>query len=459
MRIRNRILIYFVTAVTLLAAVSLTVVFILFSEYREEEFQQRQKAKIILTINLISQYKEKSENLSKSMDELTINDFFDEKLMIFDGEKSLIFSSIDDLSIEDPESILNALSPESIWIETKEGDYDVIGTYYDKDGKSFYAISKAYDEYGLTKLDFLKNTLALIFVGILLTIVLISFFLSNKLAKPIDQLSEDINHFNFNANQNQLLVHTDSGSLEIDQLYERFNQLLRRTNESMAFQKHAVQHISHELKTPISVLVSELERLKVQVQNDQLADQLSQLAYKAKFLGEIIQSLLQISKIEAGQQLDISPIRVDELLFDLIADLQTIRPEFSFDFQLVYEGEEMQENQLEVMSNAVLLKQAFQNLLSNCIAYSDSKSATISVNSTSDKDLKVSISNSGSPVLDDEKPLLFEHFFRGKNSHGKLGFGLGLVLTKKIIQLAGGTIQYESSMDNKNTFSIQLPLR
>ncbi|GGZ21820.1 two-component sensor histidine kinase [Echinicola pacifica] len=459
MRIRNRILIYFVTAVTILAAVSLTAVFILFSAYREEEFQQRQKAKIILTINLISQYKEKSENLSKSMDELTINDFFDEKLMIFDDEKSLIFSSLDDLSIQESESILNALSPESIWLETKEGDYDVIGTYYDKDGKSFYAISKAYDEYGLTKLDFLKNTLSLIFIGILLTIVLISFFLSKKLAKPIDQLSEDINHFNFNPSENQLLTLPASGSLEIDQLYERFNQLLRRTNESMVFQKHAVQHISHELKTPISVLVSELERLKDQLGDDQLADQLSQLAYKAKFLGEIIHSLLQISKIEAGQELEMSSIRVDEILFDLMADLQTIRPDFFFDFQLDYEGDEMQEKQLEIMSNAVLLKQAFQNLLSNCIAYSDNKCATISVNCKSETEILVSISNSGPQLLENEKPLLFEHFFRGKNSQGKLGFGLGLVLTKKIIQLAGGTIHYESSISNKNIFSIKLPLR
>ena len=459
MRIRNRILIYFVTAVTVLAAVSLTAVFILFSEYREEEFQQRQKAKIILTINLISQYKEKSENLSKSMDELTINDFFDEKLMIFDGEKSLIFSSIDDLSIQDPESILNALSPESIWIETKEGDYDLIGTYYDKDGKSFYAISKAYDEYGLTKLDFLKNTLSLIFIGILLTIVLISFFLSKKLAEPIVQLSDDINDFHFSANQNQLLKMPYSGTLEIDQLYKRFNQLLRRTNESMAFQKHAVQHISHELKTPISVLVSELERLKLQVEDHQLADQLSQLAYKAKFLGEIIHSLLQISKIEAGQELELSQIRVDELLFDVMADLQTIQPDFAFDFQLEFAGEELQEKQLEVMSNAVLLKQAFQNLLSNCIAYSDSMSATINVNCVSQFELLVSISNSGSPLLMEEKPLLFEQFFRGKNSQGKLGFGLGLVLTKKIIQLAGGSIQYESSANHKNIFSIKLPLR
>ena len=459
MRIRNRILIYFVSAVTILAALSLSAVFILFSEYREEEFQQRQKAKIVLTINLISQYKQKSENLSKSMDELTINDFFDEKLMIFDGEKSLIFSSIDDLSIQNPESILNSLSPEANWLETKEGDYDVIGTYYDKDGKSYYAISKAYDEYGISKLEFLKNTLTLIFLGILITVVVISFFISKKLAKPIVKLSEDLMHFNFNANQNQLLPLSDSGSLEIDQLYERFNQLLRRTNESMAFQKHAVQHISHELKTPISILVSELERLKKEAAEVAISDQLSQLAHKAKFLGEIIHSLLQISKVEVGQQLEKSVVRVDEMLFDLIEDFQLITPEFTFDFELKFESENLQENQLEVLANPVLLKQAFQNLLANCTVYSDSESAQISMGCEMQKTLQIVISNSGEPLLAEEQVMLFEHFFRGKNSQGKVGFGLGLVLTKKIIQLTGGSIRYESKSTRQNSFLVTLPLR
>jgi len=459
MRIRNRILIYFVSAVTCLAAVSLSAVFILFSEYREEEFQQRQKAKIILTINLISQYKEKSENLSKSMDELTINDFYDEKLMIFDGDKTLIFSSIDDLSIQDPASILNELSPATNWLETKEGNYDVIGTYYDKDGKSYYAISKAYDEYGFSKLEFLKNTLTLIFIGILLTVVVISFFLSKKLAKPIVQLSEDINHFNFDASQNQLLELPTSGSLEIDQLYDRFNKLLTRTNESMAFQKHAVQHISHELKTPISVLVSELERLKHETEDEMLIDQLSQLANKAKSLGEIIHSLLQLSKVESGQQLELSEVRIDEMLFDLMEDLQVVNPTFSFDFQLDFQEETLHESQLAISANPVLLKQVFQNLLSNAITYSNSNAALIKMDHDTAGQLRISISNTGMPLSEDERALLFDHFFRGKNSIGKVGFGLGLVLTKKIILLAGGTIEYLSNNFHENIFVIRFPLR
>lgn len=458
MRIRNRILIYFVSAVTILAAVSLSTVFILFSEYREEEFQQRQKSKIYLTISLVSKYKEDSETLSQTIDQMNINDFFDEKLLIYDGKKKLIFSSIDNLSIQDSQLILNQLSPELSWIETKEDKYDVIGVYYDSEGKSYYAISKAFDEFGYTKLDFLKNTLILIFLGILLTVVIISFFISSKLAKPIVQFSNDIRNINFSDSESQLLKLTPSGSLEIDQLYERFNNLLNRTNESILFQKHAVQHISHELKTPITVLVSEIERLKTEVENKNIADQLAELAFKAKFLGEIIHSLLQISKIETGQEVEKRLFRIDELIFDVLEDMRIINPDFSFEFQINQQTELLDEKQLELRQNPVLIKQVIQNLLSNCISYSENGSAKIEIDWASEKAIIVRFINLGPTLSEEEQLLLFEHFFRGKNSQGKIGFGLGLVLSKKIIQLSGGSIHYKSLFPNINTFEIELPL-
>lgn len=458
MRIRERILINFVSAVTILAAISLSAVYFLFSAYREEEFQQRQKAKIILTINLFSQYKAESESLSKSMDQLSINDFFDEKLMVFNGKKELLFSSIDDLSIQNFDSLLNILSPETVWVETKEGEYDLIGMYYERDNQSYYAISKAYDEYGISKLDFLKNTLGLIFLGILVTVIIISFFISKKLALPITKLSEDLKSFDFYAERSKNIRNGNSGSHEIDQLYSRFNDLLKRTDESMAFQKHAVQHISHELKTPIAIMVSELERIQKEIDDLTLSDQIGQLSMKAKSLGEIIQSLLQISKVESGQNIESQEVRIDELIFDLIEDLGSISSEFRFDFELQYEGD-LQEEKLLVIANYVLLKQAFQNLLSNAISYSNNHTARIRILFDTEQIVKIRVSNPGRILDEREQSLLFHHFFRGENSKGKIGFGLGLVLTKKILTLFGGSIRYESQTQDQNVFLIQLPLR
>ena len=113
MRIRNKILFYFSTTVILVSAISLTIVFILFMEYREEEFQQQQYSKIKYTVGLIEEFENISAEVSLLLDKQDIHDFYDEKMLIYDHHKNLIFSSIDSLNIEKSSAILSELSIEN----------------------------------------------------------------------------------------------------------------------------------------------------------------------------------------------------------------------------------------------------------------------------------------------------------------------------------------------------------
>lgn len=330
MKIKNKIRIYFSTTVIALTALSSVIIYVLFAEFREEEFQQRQKEKAIYTLGLIVEYKELSENLSAIMDRLTIHDFYDEKMLIYDQNKQLIYRSVDDLPIEEAAKMLNELSPANQWIETKEEKYDVIGMYLESEQKQFYALSKAYDAFGYTKLNFLKNALIIIFVIITAIVLFISHYLSRKISKPLTDLAETVATLNINDKNFKGLA-TDTTSFELRYLSEKFNQLLARTNDAFAFQKHAAQHISHELKTPIAVLVSELERAK-NITDPKLKDEVIQnQIVKAKSLADIITVLLEISKNEPGDQLSLSNIRVDELIFSSIEELSILDPDFRFE--------------------------------------------------------------------------------------------------------------------------------
>lgn len=111
MKIRDKILIYFSSTVIVLAAISFSLVYILFSEYREEEFQQQQNEKIKYTVGLVSEFQQMSEELALMLDAQDIHDFYDEKLLIFNSKKELIFSSLDSLPIAKTNQILNRLSP------------------------------------------------------------------------------------------------------------------------------------------------------------------------------------------------------------------------------------------------------------------------------------------------------------------------------------------------------------
>lgn len=455
MKIRNKILIYFSSTVILLSAISLIVIYLLFSEYREEEFQQRQKEKIQFTVEMLTEYIEMSENLSRIIDELTIHDFYDEKMLVFDSEKELIFSSVDDLPIEGYNKILNELSPAKRWIETKEGTYDVIGIYLERNQKSYYAVSKAYDAFGYSKMFFLRNVLIGIFAGISVIVVLISLALSNKISRPITALAEKLNKFDMSS-ENTTEIQTETSSYELKNLTQKFNELLKRTNEAFSFQKHTIHHISHELKTPISVLVSELEKLKNLSDLEDVKSILDSQINKAKSLGSIINVLLEISKVESGQKIRKQTLRIDELIFDIIEELKFIYPDFNF--ELNYFPDEIDEHRLNLNVNEALVRQALKNLMTNCIAYSNNSKASIKLNCTSSENLRISISNIGKPVRKEEEKYLFNHFFRGENSRNKTGFGLGLVLTKKIITLNSGTITYSNPSGNLNIFELKFPL-
>lgn len=449
MKIRNKILIYFSSTVTLLSAVSLIIVYVLFSEHREEEFQQQQFSKIKYTVGLVDEFNKMSEEVSRLLDKQDIHDFYDEKMLIYDKNKKLIFSSIDSLDISKANAILNRLSVSNDWIETKEDSYDLIGVYLENDSKNYYAISKAYDFFGHSKKDFLQKVLIGIFVAIVIIVLLISLYLSNIISKPISELTKKIEDYDLSKEDNNPLKIKTTTS-ELQDLSEKFNELTKRTNDAFLFQKHSIQHISHELKTPIAVLVSELEKLQKAEDIDQLKSDISLQTQKAKSLGNIINVLLQISKIEAGQEIIKNSIRIDEIIFDCNSEVNTLYPDFNFEVN--FTPNNFDENILNIQANEPLIKQAFLNLLINAVQYSDNQKAKITLD-CSDNSLKIFISNSGKTVSDEEQKFLFSHFFRGKNSQNKQGFGLGLVLSERIFSIHMAKIEYRIQ-NSENIFLI-----
>jgi two-component system, OmpR family, sensor histidine kinase ArlS len=455
MKIGNKILIYFSTTVITLTAISLTIIYILFSEYREEEFQQQQNEKIHTTIKLIEKFKQESATISYLVDQQDINDFYDEKLLVYDANKNLIFASLDSLDIVKAENILNKLSPTKRWIETKEENYDLIGIFSETNNQGYYAVSKAYDAFGYSKMYFLGNVLIGIFLLITIVVILISRFLSNKISKPITAFADSLNKYDLSKEKVEELT-IETSSYELNQLTQRFNALIKRTNEAFVFQKHTIHHISHQLKTPISVLVSELERIKNLPTTEVITSEIENQIIKTKSLGSIINVLLEISKIESGQQTKKQALRIDELFFDVIEELNAIYPDFHFEVN--YIPDEINENRLIINLNLVLIRQAIQNLLANCVSYSNNSKAEIKFGCSENNELKIQIINAGKPISTEEKKFLFNHFFRGKNSEGKVGFGLGLVLTKKIVELNSATITYSNPVPNINVFELNFPI-
>src|SRR5690606_11008458 len=131
------------------------------------------------------------------------------------------------------------------------------------------------------------------------------------ISKPISELTRKIEDYDL-SNENDRTLKIKTTTSELRDLSDKFNELTKRTKDAFLFQKNSIQHISHELKTPIAVLVSELEKLQKTDDIDHLKSAICQQSHKAKSLANIINILLQISKIEAGQDISQQAIRIDE---------------------------------------------------------------------------------------------------------------------------------------------------
>src|SRR5690606_34322031 len=163
-------------------------------------------------------------------------------------------------------------------------------------------------------------------------------------------------------------------------LGQRFNELMQRMKEAFAFQTHAVHHISHELKTPIAVLVSNFERIEQEADTIKIKELIKDQKEDTESLSKIINSLLEISKTESGNTLKLSKIRIDELIFDLVEELNILHPDFQFSIE--YSETILEENSLTVNANLRLMKAALSNLMVNCIQYSSDNQAKIKITST-----------------------------------------------------------------------------
>lgn len=453
MRIRQKILSYFSILSIGLFGVSFIVVYSLFANYRTDEFRQRIKDKTFTTLQFLAEVQQIDHDLLQTMDKYTINNLYKEKLLIYDGSKKLIYASIDDTRIEFHGDILGQLSTSVPEIEYEENDFDVVGVLFEFNNKKYYGIAKAYDDYGLAKISYLKYMLIIIFIFISLMVLLSSFVLSREISQPINRMAQELSQLNPDS-RNSLVTIPSSGD-ETELLAKRFNELMKRLNDAFSFQKHAVHHISHELKTPIAKLVSNFERMQSETDMAALKKHMQSQMEDTKNLGDIINTLLEISKVESGSTIDMENVRVDEMVFDLIQEFGILHESFAFDVEIDESIDN--EEKLTIRGSRKLVRLALVNLAANCVQYSNDGRARIRISSGTQY-LLLSFINSGSVILEHEKQFIFQHFYRGQNSLEKRGFGLGLVLTAKIIELHKGRIEYENPSPMMNVFNVYLPL-
>ncbi|UUF13396.1 MULTISPECIES: sensor histidine kinase [Flavobacterium] len=450
MTLKNRISLLVSLLFTILFGLASTVIFVLYSNFRKEEFRDRLEIKALSNIKLLVNVKEVDDQLLKIIDQNSINKLYDEKTLVFDSHFKLIYSSIDDAKINWSVEDLKYLKKHKTFFK-QQGDYEVYGVFYDTKDKDFYALISATDDYGKRKLLFLRYTLIISYILFTCICWVLTSFMVKKAMNPLSIFHQKIK--NINENNLDTRIASKSNKDEIDLIANEFNFMMDRIEVSYQKQKEFTAHASHELRTPLSRITAQIENTVADPATSAKGKTfLTTILSDVNHLTELISSLLILSKIDNNKNNEDNEVhRMDEILFSAIENLKKSFPEFIILFEI--EESDNLDTALEVKGNKNLLEIALINVLKNACVYSDNKQALVKI-STQENHLVISVLNTGKTLSEAEQKNLFQPFMRGKNSKGTSGFGLGLRIVNRILTLHKSSISYSIPNDKKNLFQL-----
>ena len=147
-------------------------------------------------------------------------------------------------------------------------------------------------------------------------------------------------------------------------------------------------------------------------------------------------------------------MRLDELIFQTQEELQALHS----DYQIHIDFEDIPENEQDItlLGNAPLLKTVFSNLMDNACKYSTNKRADVRIG-FDNKNCFIRVIDRGIGIPENETQRIFEPLYRAKNATSFRGYGIGLSVCRRIVDMHRGTIQVKSQLGQGSTFEVVLP--
>ncbi|OQP62239.1 HAMP domain-containing sensor histidine kinase [Niastella populi] len=434
--LRVRFAIGFSILFTVFFAIALLIVYFSSADFRREEFYNRLKDRSLTTFKLLIEVEQIDLDLLKVIDRNTLNTLYNEKIMIFEGERA-IYTSIDDKEIDYDRSLLARVKEEKEIFTTKGSD-ELIAIYIRQDNKDYTILAEAFDKYGRRKMTFLKWVMIIVYFSGLIVGWAATYFFVKRVINPLESLKNNLQNIN-SANLDIRLKQEGQGE-EVNSLAARFNQMLERLQQSFSIQKDFVHYASHELRTPLTAMIGITENALARELNvQQYRQALEQLYLQQQNLTGITNSLLLLSDYKMVTEREYPRVRLDELLFRSVEIIQALFPNSLIEVN--FEGEAAEEEALMIHANVPLLTMAFNNLLKNALQYADDGKAIVIVRLL-ENSKKLIFKNLGKPLSTEEESLMFTPFYRASNATSIKGNGLGLPLVKQITELHRGNVSF-----------------
>lgn len=324
-----------------------------------------------------------------------------------------------------------------------------------------------------------KNRLANI--GIILFVIIVAFFASKSVDAPLkefnlklkeitdgnmkarvniktkDELEELGTRFNSMVDRLEILYNdlekkVEERTKELDSANKQLQEMNRLKSEFLA-------NMSHELRTPLNSIIGFSELMADCVVGDMNEDQtqcISDILESGKHLLQLINNILDLAKVESGKmELHCEKFSLEEKIGIITRTMSSLVEKKNQALST-----EIAENLPEIFADEGKLKQVIINLLSNAIKFTrEEGKITVKACKNEKGDFLISVRDTGIGIKEKDLETVFEEFRQvdGSYTREQEGTGLGLALTKKLVELHGGRIWVESVYGEGTTFSFTIP--
>ena len=283
-----------------------------------------------------------------------------------------------------------------------------------------------------------------------ITVALMSYFIGRRVLPPLVKLSsasKEVARGNFDVT-----VSDSSKMEEVQSTFRNFNAMVRELKSISTLSSDFIANVSHEFKTPLSVI----EGYAMLLQDDRLTaqereDYLNKILVNTRRLNTLVGNILMLSKMETKPLPEqYTRFRLDEQLRQVVAQLEPQWSAKGISFRVRLD-------EVELLGWEQVLPYVWSNLVSNAIKFSPSGSVIALTLLEQRECAVVTVSDRGCGMEPDVQERIFEKFYQGDTSHKAEGNGLGLALVRQIVELSQGVVEVESQPGKGSTFRVILP--
>jgi signal transduction histidine kinase len=450
MTIRTRMTVLFFGIFSILLLIFCAVIYFESEVHRQKEYKTRLRQEALTAATIIFNKKEISPDLLKLLDKNNVTALNQEEIVIYDIDDKVIYESGSD-SPNLKHELLNQIRVEKelFW---EENDLEMYGTVIRNNNKQYIVLASAVDKYGLSKQRNLALTLG--FSALLLVCIsaITGWVFARRMLLPIQQMIKKIDKIR--ASQLNLRLDEGNKADELEQLSIRFNQMLDRLESAFQAQRSFVSHASHELRTPLTAITGQIQVSLLA--NDNPADlklMIQSVLDDVQQLNKLTNNLLDLTSIDADDtKFRHSLVNVLEIIWQIRTELLKKNP----DYQILINLDDSADLMPEVKGDEGLLYTALINLTENGAKFSPNHKVEINIK-IENQALTIAFHNEGSVIPASELNQIFEPFKRGSNARNTKGHGVGLSLTRRIVQLHNGQIKVFSSDKEGTVFTLLFP--